>query len=319
MQTRWREQRRPPAKEVPGRDKKKRTVDDDDKRQEVREGRARAAGVGKDSPGHSPVLQGCCGQPRNVAPWTCQPRAGASASLKGAMAAELFAGTARWARAVASCGIPTEVWDIQHGAGADLLNKKNQQLILEKIRDRKYIALHLGIDCKTFTRARRPGGGPPPLRSNAYPWGFPDLTGANEKKVALSNRLVQFSIKCCRLATKRGIPWTIENPRTSILWKVPQVSSLMKWARAEEGKFDYCQFGMRWRKSTDFRGTLPGLSLASRRCCGAPRGLCARTLQPHWQLSGRDPQGTWWTKRAEPYPRALVNMLAKMVASHVLT
>eukprot|EP00974_Lingulodinium_polyedra_P013433 1299601-Lingulodinium_polyedra.AAC.1 len=63
----------------------------------------------------------------------------------------------------------------------------------------------MGIECKTLTRARRPGGGPPPLRSNAHPWGFPDLRGANEAKVATANRLIQFCIKAARLASKRGI------------------------------------------------------------------------------------------------------------------
>ena len=139
------------------------------------------------------------------------------------------------------------------------------------------------------------------------------MAGANLKKVALANKLVQFSIKCCRLAVKKRVPWTIENPRASILWVLPQMRSLLMQSKAEEGKFDYCQFGMRWRKSTDFRGTLPGLAAASRRCLGAPRGLCARTGQPHWQLSGKDPQGTWWTKRAEPYPRPMVNTLAQLV------
>eukprot|EP00959_Pyramimonas_sp_CCMP1952_P216963 4537463-Pyramimonas_sp.AAC.1 len=72
------------------------------------------------------------------------------------------------------------------------------------IRHRRYCHLHFALPCQTLSRARRPGGsGPPPLRSNTFPWGYPDLEGTGLCKVVAANKLIAFVIKACRLAAKK--------------------------------------------------------------------------------------------------------------------
>ena len=50
--------------------------------------------------------------------------------------------------------------------------------------------------------------------------------------------------------------------------------------------------------------------------CKGRRGLCGVTHLPHHRLSGRDESGSWWTKRAEPYPKKLVRSFAQRFVIH---
>ena len=69
--------------------------------------------------------------------------------------------------------------------------------------------------------------------------------------------------------------------------------------------------GKPWRKSIQFLGINLDLGCLSRyRCLGAPLGLCRRTGLPHQQLSGKDEDGVFWTKVAEPYPAKLCQLVA---------
>ena len=52
--------------------------------------------------------------------------------------------------------------------------------------------------------------------------------------------------------------------------------------------------------------------LAKYRCHTTRKTGCQYTGKPHIPLSGTDPQGVWWTKRAEPYPNQFTKLLAKL-------
>eukprot|EP00974_Lingulodinium_polyedra_P098044 9503793-Lingulodinium_polyedra.AAC.1 len=70
----------------------------------------------------------------------------------------------------------------------------------------------MGVPCETWSRARRPGSGPPPLRSDRFVYGYPDLVGTNAAKVKLHNRIMQRSFQLARLCNNFGVQWAIENP-----------------------------------------------------------------------------------------------------------
>ena len=46
---------------------------------------------------------------------------------------------------------------------------------------------HFAPPCGTSSRARELANGPPPLRNEAYPWGFPDLKPADRARVDSAN------------------------------------------------------------------------------------------------------------------------------------
>ena len=78
---------------------------------------------------------------------------------------------------------------------------------------------------------------------------------------------------------------------------------------------DFWAFGTRWRKRT---GLLMGnvdaqdVEALSRYRCGGV-GVCSYSKCPHIQLTGSDPTGIPWTKRAEPYPTRLATRMANML------
>ena len=78
---------------------------------------------------------------------------------------------------------------------------------------------------------------------------------------------------------------------------------------------DVCAFGTPWRKWT---GLLVGNcdsvdveALREFKCTGVKK--CSYTGKDHIQLSGGDPTGIPWTKRAEPYPTRLARRMAHML------
>ena len=222
---------------------------------------------------------------------------------------ELFSGSGRLSRAVRAQGSIAEEWDHNFGDQFDLLRPKVQQKLVCLLKSRKVGFVWFGIPCTSVTRARRPGGGgPPPLRSNKYLWGFPDLKGANLEKVQQANKLFKFVFKIIRLLHRSKIPFVVENPLTSMLWKFPVVHSLLK--TSETAVVDFCQFGTPWRKRTKLVGTLPGLESLSETCHGK---VCSRTGLTHIILQGRDPTGVFFTKRAEPYPKPLCRAIATKI------
>ena len=252
---------------------------------------------------------------RRGAPWLAVAGSAAAVPLSGRCSLEFFSGCGRLSKALARQGIDCWAYDVQDGPGADLMCRRVRASILNQVRNRQVASVHFGFPCNTFSRARRPGGGgPPPLRSNRFPWGFPDLVGKNAEKVLVANSLLRFMVKVCRLATKKRIPWSIENPLTSILWIVPEVRSMLFHTKASQARFDFCQFGTPWRKSTRISGTLEGLGEATRKCTGS---LCSRTGKPHQQLSGRNPDGVFWTQIAQPDPIKLCNLISTLHASSI--
>ena len=51
------------------------------------------------------------------------------------------------------------------------------------------------------------------------------------------------------------------------------------------------------------------------RCLGAQHGICRRIGLCHQQLSGKNKNGVFWTKVAEPYPPLLCKAVAQRFVS----
>jgi hypothetical protein len=147
------------------------------------------------------------------------------------------------------------------------------------------------------------------VRSTEFPWGLVDLTPKEKVTVGVSNVLTLFSLRVIRLCLRHNVMVAIENPLSSILWCIPELIKLFG-NNGFECKTDFCCWGEAWRKSTRVWSWGIDLSLASRRCGG--RGVCSRSNRPHTTLSGLDPNGVFWTKRAEQYPLPWTTMLAQL-------
>ena len=123
---------------------------------------------------------------------------------------------------------------------------------------------------------------------------------------------MDFSVRAALEARCVHVPWTFEQPARSYMFSCANVRRLCRRSGVSVATTEYCMWGMRWRKSTSFVSC--GLDLtkvAAHRCQGAKRGLCARTQLPHLVLKGVDADGIFFTKKAEPYPTALCNEIAR--------
>ena len=226
---------------------------------------------------------------------------------------EIFSGAGHLASKIAAHVPMVVMWDSLFGALYDLTCKSKQQLIFGWILADWIIGLHMGTPCSSFSCARDQGGGPPRLRSDSSPLDLADPRPGDQKAVVIGNCLMHFSAKCLRLCISRRVSASSENPRLSRLWLCPPTCALGRSHHVTFEHCDFCMFGTHWKKVTGIMACFLDLSGLSRfRCLGSSPGICARTGNRHFVLSGVDSSGKFWTKRAEPYPLRFCNLLAKM-------
>lgn len=155
-------------------------------------------------------------------------------------------------------------------------------------------------------------------RTKECPWGLDNLPDYELKKVRIGNQCVKSALKIIRWLDKQGLPWCLENPHSSKLWYLPPVESLCASSHTQTIVVDFCQYKMPWRKRTRLIfGNVEEVDLgrfASRRCNGS-QGICSRAQQKHFQLTGSSPDGTPWTRRAQPYPTGLCHDLVHALLS----
>ncbi|CAK0871674.1 unnamed protein product, partial [Prorocentrum cordatum] len=233
---------------------------------------------------------------------------------------ELMRGSAALAKAVHAAGWASEGWGYADDPRADLLDESLIDSLVLRISRKEVAGVHVGLDCKTWSRARKNDGrGPPPLRDDANLHGLPLLAAADAEKVRIANRLLANVLRLLAAAVEAGVPFSLENPRSSRLWLVPELLDMAREAHAEWASVDYCQYQAPWKKSTTFLlfNWLP--AQPSLRLCTGCQKRCSATGKAHITLKGKDPLGVFWTSRACPYPAALCKDLAALVVAKAKT
>jgi hypothetical protein len=236
---------------------------------------------------------------------------------KGAL--EVFCGCGRLTKALRQEGIPCDGLDIVHGV--DLFDVHVIQKIKALIRDKRIGFIWLGVPCTTFSIARR---GLALVRTLEHVMGLPGLSEKAQAKVNYGNKLLYITGQIATLASEHGIPWVIENPKSSRIWATPVFKRLGRLARfggqvAQKPcitELDFCQYGENWKKPTRLLAHGLDLSTVCRKCC-AQSGRCSRTGHLHMPLSGWAPSGQFKTRLAQPYPVELCKRLAACVKSAI--
>ena len=167
--------------------------------------------------------------------------------------------------------------------------------------------------CLTFSVARCSHA---PLRSSDYPSGLPHLDELQKKQVTRANTLVRNMLRIVKLALAHNVPFIIENPHSSFLWKLPSMIALAETPGVRMIVCDQCMFGARWRKRTRFLvGAVNPLDAEglARRCFG--QRYCDRSGVKHQILQGRAPGGASWTLVAQKFPTPLALRLARVLLS----
>ena len=213
---------------------------------------------------------------------------------------DLFSGSRGVARKLvqkAACWVLC--FDLSHHPSENLQLGSVQRQIVRLIDLGAFLAMGGGPECRSFSTAVTP-----PCRDLAHPEGVPWASSAQKEKMASGNEQLRFVLLLVTSCLVKGIKFWIENPDLSWFWR--QVGRL-SWAKilAQKGvgdaRFDYCRFGMRWRKRTRLR---TNLHLAFQTC------FCQCRV-PHVKLRGRcKSRKINFTKLAEPYPRGVNDMIA---------
>ena len=211
---------------------------------------------------------------------------------------DLYSGSKRAAYAALRRGAPWALcFELRDDpAGQDLQLPSVRILIESLLAEGSVAALGAGPVCSSFSQAITPA-----VRNREFPSGMPGMRASMRAKVRLGNSMATWVAKLARLCLSLGIPFWVENPRFSWLWRLRVWRRLA--ARVGGWTVDYCRFGTPWRKSTFFCTNLE-ISGACTGCrCGAR----------HLVLRGQGPGSVPWTRIAEPYPAGVADVLGLAV------
>ena len=244
--------------------------------------------------------------------WEEVPRDVDEVARHGPWFLEIFSGTARLTAAVRALGVPClppiDITVCQEVPSPfDVLDCDNWSFIMKLIACGAIKFLHFGTPCNSFSAARKEDGGPPPLRSEEFPEGFPDLEGLNLAIATLGNFFAERTVEAAEAVVRAGGDFSIENPRWSLLWCTIWIRRLMREARTFQVVFDQCAFGAASMKPTRILMSHQRLQAGlARKCPGN---------HVHEVLKGKvwsDQFGkvVFRTKLAQVYPHAMCSQMA---------
>ena len=211
-----------------------------------------------------------------------------------------------WSNVGARHGVAVDVFDILDNERNDFFDPKGIRWFAKELKLKRHSLVLFALPCHWWSRARRPGFGPGPLRDDGQLlWGYPDLSGVDKKKVEVGNTLWRNTFAMIVECKKLSVAWILENPNSSRIFKPHLYRKLLRvGALAHVAPFCHC--GIEWKKDMRF---VTSQSLASRqefRRCIPKHHLCSRIGCRHKQLIGVDPDTKlFWTAMAQPYPPPL--------------
>ena len=224
-----------------------------------------------------------------------------------------FSGTARLTTAVRALGVPClppiDITVCQEVPSPfDVLDCDKWSFIMKLIACGAIKFIHFGTPCNSFSAARKEDGGPPPLRSEEFPEGFPDLDGLNLAITMLGNFFAERTVEAAEAVVRAGGDFSIENPRWSLLWCTIWIRRLMREARTFQVDFDQCAFGAASMKPTRILMSHQRLQAGLARKCP---GNHAHEVLKGKVWSDQFGKVVFRTKLAQVYPHAMCSQMAR--------
>ena len=165
--------------------------------------------------------------------------------------AEICCGSAKLSFCISNVGKPTISIDHdrnRHSAWKpiikiDLSLPEQCAVLLEWILNRRIDFAWLALPCGTGSRARDiiiPGG-PPPLRSEAFVRGLPNLTERDLQRVLTANSIYDNGHVLILALLSVGAKVVVENPSRSWLWSFPEYQQLLQLGLFDV-EFQHCKW-----------------------------------------------------------------------------
>ena len=182
----------------------------------------------------------------------------------------------------------------------DLANPTNVEGLRQRILRREFTWVHMGPPCTSFCRwflltCRSC------TRTESNPTGLE--TNLKEKR---GNVLARVCVRLARACQTSGTSWSVENPRTSYLWRLPEYVTLCREVGVEFVHLTMCSYGAPYLKRTSF--------LTNARWMRGAGSMCT-CMQTHERLQGTVRVGgrsVHRTALAAAHPRALCQQLASL-------
>ena len=164
-----------------------------------------------------------------------------------------------------------EIDILRGGQKHDLLRKVHRDKILVKVRKGYYLLAAASPPCGSFSRSRSANNmGPRPIRSKAFPRGFPWLQGSSLLQAKIANTLVDFTaeVLAAQMDTSPGLT-ILEHPEDlgktgkdipGSIWQLANIQALGERSGVDTGAIRQSDFGTAYQKPTRLLGRLPGLS-----------------------------------------------------------
>ena len=251
-----------------------------------------------------------------ASPTSSTAEAKGEAPLQEVTFLSLFGGVGNPAIAVANGGGRGFVIDLCHSSKNDLGLHSKWNPVLKHVDD--FDIFGIDLPCNTWSRARRAPPWsrlPKPLRKpGCFIFGMPNLSAQDFEKVRKANTMLKRSVQLIRKCLRLGKTGYLENPRSSMLWKTPDIQRLLCDSRVQLIHFDMCQYGTQWKKPTTLLvwGCRPFSLLKCQHT-----GVCVRTKKPHLQLTGIGGK-KFLTSQAQVYTAEFSNHLMLSIAKFSL-
>ncbi|CAE7255146.1 unnamed protein product [Symbiodinium sp. CCMP2592] len=172
--------------------------------------------------------------------------------FQSCFALELFAGTAGITAAMKSVGL------------LDLSLEASQHLVFQILSSDQLVFVWMAPPCGTCSRAREIAMstsryGPRPLRSDDFPDGLPHLLDHEAERVKKANELYKLVTQVCIRCTDKQLPWTVENPFSSLFWRTSFWTEAQSRCNPRYVQFHSCMYGSDRKKNTAlaFFGKVP--------------------------------------------------------------
>ena len=150
----------------------------------------------------------------------------------------------------------------------DVLPQSVQERLLREEKKARKEYWHFAVPCESFSimNATLNHG----TRSRERPWGDGSL-GREE----VGNKIIRFVLKLVRVLEYGGNSWSIENPHSSYLFRLPPVRRIIERTSTTSVVLDQCMYGLafpdrkkdeRCKKQTRIISNLALLSSLARKC-----------------------------------------------------
>ena len=234
---------------------------------------------------------------------------------------ELFCGSGRLTASLRALGL--DAWGIDWRGGKltpetpalimiNVLAPEDQAALARLLDHPMLRFLHMAPPCGTASRARdKPVGpgrhGPPRLRSEEFPLGLPTLSRDHPElvpRVQAANTIYIMCANAARICRDRNIAWSLENPRESYMWWVPEVAKLIGHSDVDFVRFQNCAFGgqrPKWSSLLHFpKGIFSDLAR-----------VCPGEGPAHRHAPWGESEGKFATSLETVYPSELCSAMAK--------